>query len=145
MKKTLFLVTLLVSTIFVFAQEKGDTSWKNIYRESAPRINDLVHTKIDIKPDFNKTWLYGKVWITLKPHFYPTDTLNLDAKGMDIKKLALVKGNQQVPLKFEYDEFNLRVKLDRTYKANENYTIYIEYIAKPDEFEKKIYRVYSKA
>jgi aminopeptidase N len=28
---------------------------------------------------------------------------------------------------------NLRITLDRTYKANENYTIYIDYISRPDE------------
>ena len=36
--------------------------------------------------------LYGKAWITLKPHFYPTDSLSLDAKGMDINEVAIVKG-----------------------------------------------------
>ena len=35
--------------------------------------------------------MYGKAWITLHPHFYPTDSLTLDAKGMDIKEVALVK------------------------------------------------------
>ncbi|HMU44657.1 MAG TPA: M1 family aminopeptidase, partial [Ignavibacteriaceae bacterium] len=101
------------------------------------KINNLVHTKLEIKPDFSKSYLYGKAWITLKPHFYPTDSLNLDAKGMELKKVALVKGTQQIPLKYEYNDWNLRIKLDRTYKANENYIVYIEYTAKPDEFEEK--------
>jgi len=51
--------------------------------------------------------------------------------------VTLVKGSQQVPLQYDYNDWNLRVKLDRTYKSNESYTIYIEYIAKPDEFEAK--------
>ncbi len=37
--------------------------------------------------------LNGKAWITLKPHFYATDSLALDAKGMEIKKVAIVKGH----------------------------------------------------
>ena len=77
-----------------------DTSWKKEYRETATRINNLVHTKLELKPDFSKSYLYGKAWITLKPHFYPTDTLTLDAKGMELKKIALVKGTQQLPLKY---------------------------------------------
>jgi aminopeptidase N len=136
---------LLLSLIFgllgyaAFAQPKPevDTSWKKEYRETATKINNLVHTKLEVRPDFSKSYLYGKVWITLKPHFYATDSLNLDAKGMTLNKVALIKGTQQIPLKYEYNDWNIRIKLDRTYKANEAYTIYIDYTAKPDEFEAK--------
>ncbi|HEX7845983.1 MAG TPA: M1 family metallopeptidase, partial [Chitinophagaceae bacterium] len=127
-------------TYFVTAaqfQDMQDTSWKKIYRETPARINDLVHTKLDVKPDFSKSHVYGKAWITLKPHFYSTDSLTLDAKGMEIKKIALVKGTQQSSLKYKYDDLKLRVQLDKTYKAGESYTIYIEYTAKPDEYEAK--------
>ena len=139
MKKVLFALSFLFTTSLLFAQprEDMDTSWKNEYRETATKINNLIHTKLEVKPDFSKSYLYGKAWLTLKPHFYPTDSLNLDAKGMEIKKVALVKGTKQIPLTFDYDEWNLRIKLDKTYKSNESYTIYIDYTAKPDEFEEK--------
>src|SRR5688572_24800866 len=139
MKKILLLALLTSSVTLLFAQqeEPQDDSWKNEYRETATRINNLVHTKLEVKPDFSKSWLYGKAWLTLKPHFYPTDSLTLDAKGMEIKKLVLLKGSQQTPLKFNYDEFQARIRLDKTYKSNETYTVYIEYTAKPDEFQTK--------
>jgi len=122
----------------IIAQHPQDTSWKKKYRETATKINDLVHTKLELKPDFSKSYLYGKAWVTLHPHFYPTDSLTLDAKGMELKKVALVKGTKQIPLKYEYnDDHNLRIKLDKSYKANENYTIYIDYVAKPDEYQEK--------
>ena len=60
-----------------------------IYRAAYPHVNDLVHTKLDVRFDYSKSYLYGKAWITLKPHFYPTDSLALDAKGMDIKELSI--------------------------------------------------------
>ncbi|HUP13320.1 MAG TPA: hypothetical protein VM187_13935, partial [Niastella sp.] len=110
-----------------------DTSWKKQYRESAPRINDLVHTKLDVKFDYSKSQMNGKAWITLAPHFYPTDSLTLDAKGMDIHKVAIVKGASSQPLKFDYDQWQLDINLDKTYKGGEKYTVYIEYTAKPDE------------
>jgi aminopeptidase N len=110
-----------------------DTSWKKQYRESAPRINDLVHTKLDVKFDYPKSQMNGKAWITLAPHFYPTDSLTLDAKGMDIHKVAVVKGASSTPLKYDYDNWQLDIRLDRTYKGGEKYIIYIEYTAKPDE------------
>ena len=77
---------LLPATV-LFAQQAGETkddSWKTIYRASATKINDLVNTKLDVKFDYAKSYMNGKAWITLKPHFYPTDSLALDAKGMDL-------------------------------------------------------------
>jgi aminopeptidase N len=56
---------------------------------------------------------------------------------MEFKTVALVKGSKQIPLKYEYDDQNIRIRLDKTYKANENYTIYIDYTAKPDEYQEK--------
>ena len=134
------LVLLLCSGNMIFAQpgiESIDTSWKKDYRETATRINNLVHTKLEVNPDFSKSYLYGKAWLTLKPQFYQTDSLTLDAKGMEIKKLTLVKNGKHTPLKYTYDDWQLRIQLDKTYKANDSYTIYIDYIAKPDEFEEK--------
>src|SRR6185436_18756016 len=97
MKKLLIAFPCLLIAIASQAQTSKDTSWNKQYRESATKINDLVHTKLDVRPDFSKSWLYGKAWITLKPHFYATDSLALDAKGMAINKVALMKGTTQVP------------------------------------------------
>src|ERR1700674_4797518 len=101
MKKLLFSLFWLSSGYVLLAQPQPakDTSWKKEYRETSTRINDLVHTKLDAKFDYAKAYLNGKVWITLKPHFYTTDSLTLDAKGMDIHKLAIVKGSDMKDLK----------------------------------------------
>src|SRR5215475_5088678 len=138
MKKLLLSALLTIPGIVLLAQPGSDqdTSWKKVYQETPTRINDLVHTKLEVKPDFSKSYLYGKAWITLRPHFYSTDSLRLDAKGMEIKAVALVSGTKQTPLKYIYnDDHNLRIKLDKTYKAIENYTIFIDYTAKPDEYQ----------
>jgi aminopeptidase N len=68
---------------------------KKIYRSTPQKDNDLVHTKLDVKFDYSKAYLYGTAWITLKPHFYDTDSLRLDAKGMDLKKVAIWKTVRQ--------------------------------------------------
>jgi aminopeptidase N len=133
MKKTMFVMSLLVAT-FSIAQTPTaikDDSWKKNYRAFATKINALVHTKLDAKFDYSKSQLNGKVWITLKPYFYATDSLELDAKGMEINKVEMVKGVKNIPLKFKYDNTFLKITLDKVYKNNENYTVYIEYIAKP--------------
>ena len=135
MKKLVF-----VFAVFAFghatAQEKaGNDAWKKVYRAVPDKINDLVHTKLDAKFDYSHSYLNGKVWLTLKPHFYPTDSLALDAKGMNINKVELVKGGKNIPLKYVYnDSLSLNIKLDKTYLKDERYTVYIDYTAKPDEF-----------
>ncbi len=140
MKKPLLLL-LALSVAFLPSMAQGqsapDTSWKKIYRATPTRINNLVHTKLDVRPDYNQQWLYGKATLTLRPHFYPTDSLTLDAKGMEIKKVSLVSGNTQTPLKFDNNDWQLRIKLGKTFLSNQTYTVYIEYIAKPKEFEDK--------
>ena len=88
MRTALFLIGAFVSVLSVHAQ---DSSKKNIseYRATATKLHDLVHTKLEIKLDYDKAWLIGKAWITLKPHFYATDSLLLDAQGMDIHQIAM--------------------------------------------------------
>src|SRR6185437_14318840 len=140
MKKLLFAIVLASSFVTAMSQDDDqpqDTAWKHLYRATATRINDLVHTKLDVSFDYDKAWMYGKEWVTLHPHFYPTDSLTLDAKGMEIKEIALVKGNSKLPLKYSYDSMQLQIKLDKTYKAGENYTIYINYVSRPNELKEQ--------
>ncbi|HXL57260.1 MAG TPA: hypothetical protein VN958_13435, partial [Chitinophagaceae bacterium] len=50
-------VSTLQAQIVVKAEK--NPAWKKIYRGEATKINDLVNTKLDIKFDFNKSWMYG--------------------------------------------------------------------------------------
>jgi aminopeptidase N len=135
MKKLFICLLLIISNYLLIAQpgKQTDTRWKKIYRATATKINDLVHTKLDAKFDFNTSYMYGKVWITLKPHFYSTDSLRLDAKGMDIHKIAIVKNGKESPLKYDYDGWQLNIHLDKKYKGGEQYTVFIDYTSKPNE------------
>ncbi len=134
---SLFFVSILIGGLHASAQFKATSSdaWKKLYRETPEKVNDLVHTKLDVRFDYQKSYLYGKEWVTLKPHFYTVDTLVLDAKGMNINEVALVRGTTMVPLAYVYkDSMYLHIKLDRAYTRNESYTIYLDYTAKPDEY-----------
>ncbi len=138
--KKILIISLLLISVTGFSQkpqEKKSDAWKTIYRSTPEKINDLVHTKLDVSFDFSKSWMYGKAWITLKPHFYATDSLTLDAKYMNIKEISILKSGKNVPLKFKYDSLNLRITLDRSYKGGESYTIYIDYISMPDKVKSK--------
>jgi aminopeptidase N len=139
MKKIILATTLLASILYVQAQENtGLEGQKTMpYQETTTRVNDLVHTKLEVKFDYDKSYLYGKATITLQPHFYATDSVILDAKEMTIAKVALVKGTTTLPLTYKYDGLFLNIHLDKLYKASEKYTVYIEYTSKPNEFKAK--------
>ncbi len=135
MKKLLLFGFILFVEITIAQSNLND--WKSNYQSTAPKINNLVHTKLNASFNYAASQLDGKVWITLKPHFYPTDSLTLDAKGMDIFKVELVNPTRNIPLKYTYDGKFIQIKLNKTYTSKELYTIYIDYIAKPNELETK--------
>ena len=120
-----------------YAQDSAKTAdpLMKIYRSTPVRINDLVHTKLNVRFDYKKRYLYGNEWITLKPHSYPTDTLRLDAKGMDLNNISIVKNGRYIPLKFTYDSLTVAIHLDMIYHKNESYKIYISYTSKPEQLK----------
>jgi aminopeptidase N len=130
---------LICLTVTSYAQPKADSSWLKQPRLTPKRINNLVHTKLDVSFDFEKSHLKGKAWITLTPHFYPTDSLTLDAKGMAFSAIEIIiPGKSPQALKYEYDRKQVHIKLPKTYKKGELYTVHFRYTAMPDEYEKEI-------
>jgi aminopeptidase N len=136
--KRVLLSALIFATLQIEAQhlnQKNGEDWKKLYRETPRKVNDLVHTKLDVSFDYDKAYLYGKAWLTLTPHFYKTDSVEIDAKGMDIATVAIVKGGKNTNLKYNYSGKVITIKLDRWYNAGEAYTLYIQYTAKPNEYK----------
>ncbi len=71
----------------------------------------------------------GEAWITLTPHFYNVNELELDAKAMLIHSIT----SNGKELKYTYDDRKLQIKLGNTYARGEEYTVYIKYTARPEE------------
>ena len=138
MKRFLLVYFCLLTTTVLLAQtDDHAVTEAKVYQATPEKVNDMVHTRLDARFDFSKSQLIGKAWLTLKPHFYATDSLRLDAKGMEIKQVSIVKNGKFQPLKYQYDGMQLDIDLDKKYKQTETYTVYIDYIAKPDEFQAK--------
>ncbi len=136
-------ITLFASLFLAFilnAQTKTvqeDSSWKQTYRAVATKTNNLKHTKLVANFNYEKSQMHGEVWLKFQPHFYPTKKLVLDAKAMDIKEVALMNGTLKTKLSYTYDSLQLHIDLDKTYTAKESYTIYVKYIARPNEYKGK--------
>lgn len=138
-KLLLFGIGLLLIFSAAFSQEapEQDTAWKKIYRAATEMKHDLIHTKLEANFDVPKAYMYGKVWLSLKSHFYASNEVVLDAKGMEIKEIAIQKGSSKTNLKYDYDGLLLKITLDKEYKGGEAFIVYISYTAKPNEFKTK--------
>lgn len=66
------------------------------YQPSKTSYFDLVHTSLKVQFDWDKSQLKGIAALELKPHFYATDTLVLDAKSFDIHKVELVENKRTI-------------------------------------------------
>ena len=100
-----------------------------VYQPSATRKHDLIHTKLELAFDWQKQHVLGKATLDLKPMFYETNTLVLDAKVFDIHSISL----NNKDLTYEYDQQKITITLDRSYTRDELYTVVIDYTAKPNE------------
>lgn len=118
--------------LFLFLSLSQLTSAQNPnFKGSYEKKNNLVHTKLNLSFDLEKEHLLGEAWITLSPHFYPTDQLTLDAKKMLIHTVR-VNGKKT---KITYDGSKLQIPLGRTFKKGEEYLVYIDYTSRPNEIK----------
>ena len=128
------------TTIPTDSVKSGTPVWapkKGPYNPSEKLANDLLHTLLRINFDWQKQYAYGEATLTLKPYFYPQQTLVLDAKGMDIQTVQLVTNQGAKNLKFTYDKTQLNITLDKTYTRTETYKVFIKYTAKPNAIAAK--------
>ena len=64
-----------------------------------------ANVEVAVPPDSNTN-----ATITLKPHFYPTDKLTLDAVGFEIRKVDLISPQGIKPLTYTYtDDLTLNI------------------------------------
>lgn len=129
-QKSFFLIIFLLSCSVVFSQFQDPSS---IYRKERDKINNLVHTKLKVDFNFEKKELNGEEWVTLQPHFYPTNKVVLDAKAMIIHAISLDNKN----LDYNYDGYQLTIELPKEYKKGETYTLYLKYTARPEKVKDK--------
>ncbi|MFN5347815.1 MAG: M1 family aminopeptidase [Bacteroidota bacterium] len=106
------------------------------YRASVTKSFDLIHTKLDVSFDWDKHYLMGEATITMKPHFYPATTIYLDARGMEIKRVASINNKDTLNLNYSYGNDTITINLGKELTREEKITVYINYIAKPDELSK---------
>lgn len=151
------LITMNLDTIQTMATSPEPAK----YQASETQLNDILHTKLEVSFDWTKQYMFGKATITVKPYFYPTSTLVLDARGMQLNEISLMKSVEtfspdvkqskikgkiyepeilksivKTPLQYKYENDIITIQLDKEYNNTDEYTIFIDYISKPNELKK---------
>ncbi len=119
---------------------------RDTYRASNDRSSDLIHSKLEVSFDWNLCRLNGKATLLLKPYFYPTNMLFLNARGMEIKSLEVfdvavagsakpLMGKKIMNAKYSYEHDSLKINLGKEFYSVSHYFVVINYVAKPNELK----------
>ena len=125
MKKVLVALLVFIA-ISIQAQEKE-------YRAEREKVNKLIHTKLKVDFNFQKSQMNGEAWVQLTPYFYATNKVVLDAKAFDIKEVKV----NNIKAEYNYSNDEITIELGKTYKSGETYEVYVKYIARPEEVTQK--------
>ena len=79
---------------------------QEVYNPSETRVNDIIHTSLEVSFDWQNQYVLGYAQMDVKPHFYPTNQLVLDAKGFYIHSVKLNKKEAR----YTYDNFFITIE-----------------------------------
>ena len=94
------------------------------------RVNDLLHTKLELRFDWEQEMVIGKATLRLKPIFKPSTEVTLDAKNFTFNSITTADGK---PLDYSYegDKQQVTIQLDKTYTRGQEFTVVLDYTAIP--------------
>jgi aminopeptidase N len=108
----------------------------DVLKSAKDRTFDLLHTSLDLVPLWKTEQMSGKAVLTMKPYFYPTNEIVVDAKKMDLHEIKVIlKGN---PIQFQqhYDSVQLILKLDQWLTTRDTVQVMVNYTSNPNRIEK---------
>lgn len=121
--------TMTISAPRIVEEPEAPTYELPEYNPSHEREHDLLHTKLEVSFDWEEEQVMGKATLKLKPYFYPSNTLVLDAKNFELHSITY-EGQAEV-LEYDYDGMQITIDLGKTLTRDEEYTLVIDYTATP--------------
>ncbi|NJB83715.1 M1 family metallopeptidase [Wenyingzhuangia aestuarii] len=92
---------------------------------------NLIDTKLNLKFDFEEQTVDGEAWIQLIPHFDSANSLQLDAKKMNVYEVK----SENKDLKFYNSGEKLNIDLLKTYTRNDTINLYVKYKGNPNKIQ----------
>ncbi len=96
------------------------------------RTNDLVHTKLELRFDWEQEMVIGKATLRLKPILRPSTEVTLDAKNFDFKAITTVDG-KALDYSYAGDKQQVTIQLDKAYTRGKEFTVVLDYTAVPHD------------
>lgn len=121
-----------LDTIFVEAEMPNELKSAEdfslpTYHPAPTRQFDLLHTRLDLRFNWEEEQVIGLAQLRLTPYFYPNNSLQLDAKQLNINAISL---DGEV-LTYDYDQEQLYIRLPRLMERGDTFEIEIDYTAQP--------------
>ncbi|MFN5356088.1 MAG: M1 family aminopeptidase [Bacteroidota bacterium] len=104
------------------------------YRASVTKQHEILHTGLDLRPDWGKRRMEGTATITLRPWFKSSERVNLDARGMIIASVELLYNKDTVPARYVYKNDTIQVTTP-SFGATDTFGLRIRYTACPEELK----------
>ena len=120
--------TLVITAPPITADEPKEDYKLPLYNPTHTQTIDLLHTKLELSFDWAEEQVLGVASLKLRPYFYATSVVTLDAKGFVFNSIKLDDGTE---LQYEYDNQVVDIMLPRSYTRNEEINLVIDYLATP--------------
>lgn len=102
-----------------------------VYQATAPVVWNIHHTRAAISFDTKRRIGFVSEWISMSPHCYNTDTVQLDAKTIVFDSVALQIGKRLIAARYTYNKDKLTVYFDSIYTAADTAILYLKYTSRP--------------
>lgn len=124
-----------LDTLVVRAERitKDKKAPSGVYRPSAKRTFDLLHTDLEVQFDLKNHTVSGKAILTLTPYFSPVSILELDAVNFEIFHLDLLQDENEIPLIYSNDKKKITINLFREFTRFDTLQVKMEYLAFPEK------------
>ncbi len=126
-----------MTEVTISAPAKAGIVQKSPQLPAAPLDVKMKHIELHVSFDYATQRVFGKALLTIEPHFYTTNTVELDARKFVINRVAQVNGSDTIPLKYTYDSAKIVIALNKTFTKGEYATLFIDYIAHPNRITEK--------
>jgi aminopeptidase N len=151
-----FIEERTLDTLFVFPEDVlEEVVIQKKYQFTPERKFDLIHFTLHLDFDWEKKQVLGDAILKIKPFFYASDLLVLDAQHFDIHQIK-VSPNHLIS-SFSYDSALIYIPLPQTYTSADTFEIQISYSANPadlstnqglffidaDSIENKAYQIWT--
>jgi aminopeptidase N len=119
--------------VFLDTISVGQPVQKKIYRSANPKVIDIHHTVLDVKPIWDKKELQGRAELYCTAFYTPVNAFSLDAKGMVIHNATIEVGGEIVDVPYKYDGSKLYFEAEFEFSRHDTFVVNIKYTARPEE------------